>query len=161
MSAFKGSYKIIIDGKSRLSLPAKLRRATQATVYDQFVLTRGLEGCLFLFAADEWQRIEEKLKALSFTQADTRLFIRMLISQATDAFLDTQGRITLPQNLMEQAQLSKEQEALVIGNLSRIEIWNKSVWENYLKNSPKSYEQVAESILLWKNYFINPFFYKK
>jgi MraZ protein len=148
MSAFKGSYRIVIDGKNRLSLPAKLRRATQATVYDQFVITRGLEGCLFLFAADEWQRIEEKLKALSFTQADTRLFTRMLLSQATDATLDTQGRIIIPQNLLEQAQLGKEQEALVVGNLNRIEIWNSKVWNDYLKNSPKTYEQVAESILL-------------
>lgn len=148
MSAFKGSYRIVIDNKSRLSLPAKLRRATQATVYDQFVITRGLEGCLFLFAADEWQRIEEKLRALSFTQADTRLFTRMLLSQAEDVTLDTQGRITIPQNLLEQAQLSKEQEALVAGNLNRIEIWNSKVWNDYLKNSPKTYEQVAESVLL-------------
>ncbi len=148
MSAFKGSYRIVIDSKNRLSLPAKLRRATQATVYDQFVITRGLEGCLFLFAADEWQRIEEKLRALSFTQADTRLFTRMLLSQAEDVTLDTQGRITIPQNLLELAQLGKEQEALVTGNLNRIEIWNSKVWNDYLKNSPKTYEQVAESVLL-------------
>ena len=148
MPAFKGSYRIIIDNKNRLSLPAKLRRATNATVYDQFVITRGLEGCLFLFSADEWERIEQRLKALSFTQADARLFVRMLLSQATDATLDTQGRISIPQNLMEQAQLVKEQEVLVNGSLNRIEIWNTKVWDEYLKNSPKTYEQVAESILL-------------
>lgn len=148
MSAFKGTYKIVVDNKGRLSLPAKLRRATQATVYDQFVLTRGLEGCLFLFAADEWGKIEERLRNLSFTQSDNRLFLRMLLSQATDVQLDAQGRINIPPNLLEQAQLVKEQEALVIGNLNRIEIWSSRVWENYLKNSSKSYEQVAESILL-------------
>ena len=57
----------------------------------------------------------------------------------------------IPQNLLEQAQLSREQEAFVVGNLNRIEIWNTQVWENYLKNSPKNYEQAAESILFWKN----------
>ena len=99
MSAFKGSHRIIIDEKNRLSLPAKLRRASQAAVNDQFVITLGLEGCLFVFAADEWQRIEDKLRNLSFTQANARMFIRMLLSQATDAELDRQGGITLPQSL--------------------------------------------------------------
>ncbi|OGC77853.1 MAG: division/cell wall cluster transcriptional repressor MraZ [candidate division Zixibacteria bacterium RBG_16_50_21] len=148
MSAFKGSHRIIIDEKNRLSLPAKLRRASQAAVNDQFVITLGLEGCLFVFAADEWQRIEDKLRNLSFTQANARMFIRMLLSQATDAELDRQGRITLPQSLLDQAKLKKEKEALVVGNLNRIEIWNTTVWENYLKNSSQTYEQVAESILL-------------
>jgi len=131
-----------------LSLPAKLRKANQSASYDAFVITRGLEGCLFVFAADEWGRIEEKLKNLSFTQNDTRLFMRMLLSQATDATLDAQGRIAIPRNLLDQAQLAKEKEVLVVGNLNRIEIWNTGVWDNYLKNSSKTYEQVAESILL-------------
>ena len=147
MSAFKGSYKIIIDNKNRLSLPAKLRKAGRGALSDQFVLTRGLEGCLFLFAADEWKKIEDKLKNLSFTQSDNRLFVRLLLSQAVDAPLDAQGRMIIPQNLLEQAQLAREQEAFVVGNLNRIEIWNTQVWENYLKNSPKNYEQAAESIL--------------
>src|SRR4030067_197813 len=148
MSAFKGSHRIIIDEKTRLSLPAKLRRRSQAAVNDQFVIPLGREGCLFVFAADEWQKIEDKLRNLSFTQANARLFIRMLLSQATDAELDRQGRITLPQSLLDQAKLKKEKEALVVGNLNRIEIWNTTVWENYLKNSSQTYEQVAESILL-------------
>ena len=148
MSAFKGSFRIVIDEKNRLSLPAKLRRASQAAVNDQFVITLGLEGCLFVFAADEWQKIEDKLRNLSFTQANARLFIRMLLSQATDAELDRQGRITLPQSLLDQAKLKKEKEALVVGNLNRIEIWSTTVWDNYVKNSSQTYEQVAESILL-------------
>jgi MraZ protein len=148
LSALKGSYKITIDYKNRLSLPAKLRRASQAAVNDQFVLTRGLEGCLFLFAADEWDRIEAKLSNHSFTQADTRLFTRLLLSEATDLNLDRQGRITIPQALLDRAQLAKEQEVLVVGNLNHIEIWSISVWEAYLKGSAKNYEQVAESILL-------------
>jgi len=148
MSAFKGSFSIVIDEKNRLSLPAKLRRASQAAVNDQFVITLGLEGCLFVFAADEWQKIEDKLRNLSFTQTNARLFIRMLLSQATDAELDRQGRITLPQSLLDQAKLKKEKEALVVGNLNRIEIWSTIVWDNYLKNSSQTYEQVAESILL-------------
>ena len=148
MAAFKGSYRILIDEKNRLSLPAKLRRANEAAIYDHFVLTKGLEGCLFLFSFDEWGKIEEKLRNLSFTQADTRLFIRLLLSQATDIILDTQGRFIIPQPLLEEAKLAKGKEAVAVGNLNRIEIWSPAVWENYLKSSPKSYEQVAESILL-------------
>ncbi len=145
MASFKGSYKFTLDHKGRVNIPAKLRRATAGSSYDTFVITRGLEECLFVFALDQWEKIEEKLQGLSFTQAAHRLFIRILLSNACDSILDRQGRITIPQSLLSLAKINKE--VLIIGALQRIEIWNPEIFENYLKQADQTYEQVAEKIL--------------
>ena len=145
MTAFKGSYKFTLDHKGRVNIPAKLRKATVGSSYDSFVITRGLEECLFVFALDEWEKIEEKLRSLSFTQSHHRLFIRILLSNASDANLDGQGRIAIPQNLLKLAKIDKE--VLILGALQRIEIWNPEIFESYLKQADQTYEQVAEKIL--------------
>lgn|SRR5574341_210123 len=145
MTAFKGSYKFTLDHKGRVNIPAKLRKATLGSSYDSFVITRGLEECLFVFALDEWEKIEEKLRSLSFTQSHHRLFIRILLSHASDANLDEQGRITIPRNLLNLAKINKE--ILIIGALQRMELWNPETFEKYLKESDQSYEDVAEKIL--------------
>ncbi|HKZ21596.1 MAG TPA: division/cell wall cluster transcriptional repressor MraZ [candidate division Zixibacteria bacterium] len=145
MTAFKGSYKFTLDHKGRVNIPAKLRKATAGSSYDSFVITRGLEECLFVFALDEWEKIEEKLRSLSFTQSHHRLFIRILLSNASDANLDGQGRIAIPQNLLKLANIDKE--VLILGALQRIEIWNPEIFEKYLKQADQTYEQVAEKIL--------------
>ena len=145
MTAFKGSYKFTLDHKGRVNIPAKLRKATAGSSYDSFVVTRGLEECLFVFALDEWEKIEEKLRSLSFTQSHHRLFIRILLSNASDANLDGQGRIVIPQNLLKLANIDKE--VLILGALQRIEIWNPEIFEKYLKQADQTYEQVAEKIL--------------
>ena len=92
MAAFKGSYKYTIDHKGRVNIPAKFRRSTASTSHDLYVITRGLEGCLFVYPAEEWERVEEKLRNLSFTQKSHRLFARHLLSNACDAQLDRQGK---------------------------------------------------------------------
>ena len=84
------------------------------------------EECLFVFPADEWEKIEEKLRSLTFTQSHHRLFIRILLSHASDAVLDRQGRITIPQNLLSLAKINKE--VLIIGALQRIEIWDPEIY---------------------------------
>ena len=145
MAGFKGSYKFTLDHKGRVNIPAKLRRATAGSSYDTFVVTRGLEECLFVFALDQWEKIEEKLESLSFTQSAHRLFIRILLSNACDAVLDRQGRIAIPQNLLSLAKINKE--ILIIGALQRIELWNPEIFEKYLQQADQSYEQVAEKIL--------------
>ncbi len=146
MPAFKNSYKFTLDHKNRVKFPAKLRKYNESTSFDQFIITRGLEGCLFVYPLDEWQRIEEKLKSLSYTQSNNRLFMRMMLYQAIDVVLDKQGRIMLPQNLLEIAKIQKE--VLILGALDHIEIWEPKIFEEYIQKSPKKYEDVAEQILL-------------
>ncbi len=144
MTGFKGSYKFTIDHKGRVNIPAKFRRSTASTSHDLYVITRGLEGCLFIYPAEEWEKVERKLQNLSFTQKSHRLFGRYLLSNACDVQLDRQGRITIPQNLLDLAQIKKD--ALIIGVLERIEIWDPEVHEKYLDSAGKTYEEIAEEI---------------
>jgi MraZ protein len=144
MAAFKGSYRYTIDHKGRVNIPAKLRKSTASTSHDLYVITRGLEGCLFIYPAEEWETVEEKLRNLSFTQKSHRLFARYLLSNACDSQLDRQGRITIPQNLLEFARIKKE--VLIIGLLERIEIWDPEVHQEYLNSAGKTYEEIAEEI---------------
>ncbi|KPL04057.1 MAG: hypothetical protein AMJ90_02030 [candidate division Zixibacteria bacterium SM23_73_2] len=144
MTAFKGTYKYSVDEKGRVNIPAKFRKSTSSTTHDVFVLTRGLEGCLFVYPVEEWEKVEEKLKRLEFTQKKTRLFERHLLPNASDAVLDRQGRITIPTNLLEFARIKKE--VLILGVLERIEIWDPEIYNQYLASAEKTYEEIAEEL---------------
>jgi len=144
MSAFKGTYRYSVDEKGRVNIPAKFRKSTSSATHDVFVITGGLEGCLFVYTIEEWERIEEKLKRLPFTQKRTRLFARYLFSNASDAPLDRQGRITIPPHLLKFAKIKKE--VLILGVLERIEIWDPEGYNNYLASAEKTYEQIAEEL---------------
>ncbi len=146
MTTFKGFYRYNVDHKGRINIPAKLRKTSASTLHESFVVTRGLEGCLFLYPTEEWKKIEEKLKALPFTQSHNRYFTRLLLSNASDVLLDKQGRISIPQSLMEFAKLEKE--VLILGVLERMEIWASEVYQKYLDGFEQSYEEVAEKTLL-------------
>lgn len=147
MSAFKGQYKHALDDKSRVNMPAKLRKALSPEADETFVVTRGLEECIFVYPFDEWRKIEEKLKALPVTR-DARYFVRVLISHAHDVQMDDQGRILLPQNLLEFAKIDKEnKEILIIGALERIEIWNPELFQKYLEGFEETYEEIAEKMM--------------
>lgn len=138
---FMGEFQHTLDAKGRLIIPAKFREELGVGA----VLTRGLDNCLFLFPHSEWQALEEKLKSLPLTKAGARQFVRFLFSGATDCELDKQGRIMIPQNLREYAEIDKE--AVVIGVSSRVEIWSKARWEAYIREAEESYETIAESIV--------------
>ncbi|NLM39172.1 MAG: division/cell wall cluster transcriptional repressor MraZ [Firmicutes bacterium] len=138
---FMGEYQHTLDAKGRLIVPAKFREELGAGA----VLTRGLDHCLFLFPMDEWRLLEEKLKTLPLTKAGARQFVRFLFSGATECELDKQGRIIVPQNLRDYAQIQKD--AVIIGVSTRIEIWSKETWEAYVEEAEESYEEIAESIV--------------
>ena len=146
MATFKGFYRHNLDHKGRINIPAKLRKTGTSTLHESFVITRGLEGCLFLYPSEEWQKIEEKLRALSFTQSHNRYFSRLLLSNASDVQVDKQGRIAIPQPLIEFSKTKKE--VLILGVLERIEIWDPEVYQKYLDGFEQSYEEVAERTLL-------------
>ena len=121
---FNGEYNHTIDTKGRLIIPSKFREE----LGEQFMMTRGLDGCLFLFPMDEWHNHEEKLKKLPMADKNARAFSRFFTAGATLCELDKQGRILLPASLREFAELEKD--VVLVGVGSRIEIWNKEKYED-------------------------------
>ncbi|MCJ7839544.1 division/cell wall cluster transcriptional repressor MraZ [Lederbergia sp. NSJ-179] len=138
---FMGEYQHNIDTKGRLIVPAKFRDA----LGESFVITRGLDQCLFGYPLDEWQQLEEKLKTLPMTKKDARAFTRFFFSGAIECEIDKQGRINLPTTLIGYAKLEKE--CVVLGVSSRIEIWNKEIWEEYFTESEESFAEIAENMI--------------
>ena len=128
-----GEYNHTIDAKGRLIIPSKFRD----TLGDEFVVTKGLDGCLFVYDNKEWSAFEEKLKSLPLTNKDARQFVRFFLAGATLAEVDKQGRILVPGNLREFAGLEKE--VVLVGVASRVEIWSKARWED-----TASYDDVEE-----------------
>jgi MraZ protein len=135
-----GEYQHSLDDKGRLTVPSRLREG----LGDQFVVTKGLDTCLFVYPLAEWESLEGKLRALPFTSADVRSFVRLLFAGATVCELDKQGRILLPTNLRAHAHLDRD--AVILGVASRVEIWDKVTWENYSTQAASSFEQVAEHL---------------
>ncbi len=138
---FMGEYQHNIDSKGRLFIPARFREG----LGDSFVVTKGLDGCLFAYPRSEWEVLEQKLKSLPFTKGDARAFVRFFFSGAAICEVDKQGRILIPVNLREFAQLEKD--AIVIGVSTRVEIWAKGQWEQYISRTAASYEDIAEKIV--------------
>ncbi len=144
MSSFKGRYSYSVDNKGRLALPAKLRKAVSTGAEGNFVITRGFERCLYLYPHDEWTRLEKYVRGLSFLDAQQRFFGRTLFEWAADLQLDSQSRITIPQELLKYAAI--ENEVIVLGVIDRIEIWSPAVYDEYQRNQPDTYETVAERV---------------
>ena len=138
---FMGEYQHTIDSKGRMIVPAKFREG----LGDQFVLTRGLDQCLFGYPMSEWKLIEEKLKALPLTKKDARAFTRFFFSGATECELDKQGRINIASPLLNYAKLEKE--CVVIGVSNRIELWSKEIWEQYVEEQEDSFAEIAENMI--------------
>lgn len=144
MAGFKGSFKHSIDQKGRLNIPAKFRRAPETA--ESYIITRGLNACLYIFPVDEWEKVENKLRSLAQTNPDALYYLRATLANAGDVQVDRQGRITLPPHLIKLAGLGKE--VLINGALDRMEIWAPDKFEEYLEESTESYEEVARKILI-------------
>ena len=121
---FMGEYNHTIDAKGRLIVPAKFREA----LGDEFVVTRGLDDCLFVFPNEGWKVFEEKLSTLPVANKNARRFARFFLSGAATVELDKQGRILIPTTLREYGALEKE--VVFIGVANRVEIWSIERWEN-------------------------------
>ena len=121
---FMGEYNHTIDAKGRLIVPSKFREI----LGDAFVVTKGLDGCLFVYDNEEWKLFEEKLRSLPITNKEARQFVRFFLAGATEAEVDKQGRILIPNVLREFAELIKD--VVLVGVGSRIEIWGKERFEN-------------------------------
>ncbi len=120
---FMGEYNHTVDAKGRVIIPAKFREA----LGDAFVVTKGLDGCLFVFAMDEWSSFEEKLRTLPIANKDARKFTRFFLAGAADVEPDKQGRVLIPNNLREFGGLTKD--VVLVGVSNRVEIWDKGRYE--------------------------------
>ena len=134
-----GEYQHAIDTKNRMIVPAKLRE----DLGNKFVITKGLDGCLYVYPLSEWEILQEKLKKLPLTNKDARAFVRFFFSGATEIEMDKQGRGLIPQNLKEYAGIEKD--IVSIGVLSRVEIWSKEKWNEY-NNSDVDFDSIAEKM---------------
>ncbi|MBU4310664.1 division/cell wall cluster transcriptional repressor MraZ [bacterium] len=138
---YLGEYRYSLDQKGRLVLPAKLR----GKKITSFVLTRGLDRCLFLYPLDEWKGLEKKIRELPMAKREARSFLRLLVSGAVESRLDRQGRLLVTKSLAQYARIEKE--VVIIGALNRIEIWAKKSWEEYLEKSERSFEEIAQKLV--------------
>ncbi len=138
---FLGEYRHALDDKGRLFIPARFRdRENQ-----RFFVTRGLEKCLFAFPEEEWEKQRERVAGMDMMKKDARAFNRFFFSGTAEVICDRQGRINLPQNLIEYAGLSKD--AVVIGVSNRFEIWSALNWTGYEAESAQRYEEIAENLV--------------
>ena len=137
---FMGEYAHNIDVKGRLIMPAKFREQ----LGEHFVVTRGLDKCLFVYPMSEWEILAAKLRELPLTKKDARAFSRFFLSGAVECELDKQGRINLPQNLLKYSLIEKE--TTIVGVSSRIEIWSQSEWETFFDEAEESFAEIAEQM---------------
>ena len=135
-----GEYAHSLDTKGRLIMPAKLRQ----DMGEKFIVTKGLDGCLFAFSQNEWLNFETKLKSLPLSDKNARNFVRFFLSGATECELDKQGRFLIPNNLRIAANLEKD--TVIIGVGTRLEIWDKATWDKCDENI--SADEIAENMTM-------------
>ena len=142
---FYGAHEHSIDRKGRLIIPAKFRELCKEHLVETLYVTRGLDGCLFLFTEEEWRLLENRFKSVSFTRAEGRQFNRLFFSGACDVAPDAQGRILIPRDLKEYAQL--RQNVMVVGVSNRVEVWAQERWKHFTSQTLPQFESVAEKFL--------------
>ena len=135
-----GQYNLTLDERGRITIPSKFRDS----MLGDFVLTKGLDNCVFLYPKNEWERITSKLKELPLSNKNARAFLRNFYSGAVTSSIDKQGRVLLPQNLRDHAEMGKE--LVIIGLDTRAEIWAQDKWEEFNSQEGLSYEEQAQTL---------------
>jgi len=135
-----GEFHVRMDEKGRLIIPSKFR----SELGDSFVITRGLDKCLFVYSNAEWEKLANKLSTLPFTKKDARNFSRFLLSGATVCEFDKQGRINITSPLVGYAGLNKT--CVIIGVNDRLEIWDEEVFNNFLTENEENFSEMAENL---------------
>jgi MraZ protein len=138
---FLGTHSPRLDEKGRLFLPAKFRDE----LAEGLVVTKGQERCLYVFPAAEFGRIAEQLRAAPMTHKGARAYSRVFFASASDEVPDKQGRVTIPPSLREYAGLSRD--CVVIGASTRVEIWDRQAWDEYLAESEPGFADLEEEVL--------------
>ena len=136
---FMGEFHHTVDNKGRLIIPSRVRE----DLGEQFIVTRGLEKCLFIYPKNEWNNIIQKYKQLPDTK-DRRYFMRIFLSGATICELDKQGRINIPIPLLEYASLEKD--CIIIGVDDRLEVWSKERWDAFIMENEENLSDIADNL---------------
>ena len=140
ISMFMGEYHHSVDEKGRLIIPAKFRE----NLGEKFIITRGIENCIFVYSEEDFKKIVNKLESLPFTKKDARQFTRFFLSGASEAEFDKQGRIHINALLINYANLKKE--CVVIGSGDRLEIWSLENWDNFFDSAKDNMSDIAENL---------------
>lgn len=138
---FMGEFQHNIDAKGRLIVPAKFRDQ----LGEKFVVTRGMDGCLFGYPMTEWEQLEGKLKEMPLAKKDARTFVRFFYSAATECEIDKQGRINIPVALRTHGSLEKA--CVIIGVSNRIEIWDEARWQEFSTEAEENFDEIAETMI--------------
>ena len=141
-----GEFHHNIDDKGRLIIPSKFRYE----LGEKFVITRGLEKCLFVYSLTEWEKIVKRLRSLPFTNKDARNFTRFFLSGAAECEFDKQGRIHITSPLVRYADLTKE--CVIIGATDRLEIWSEDSWCNFFEENEDGLADIAENLFKADDY---------
>ena len=149
-NTFIGEYAYSLDSKGRVNIPAKFRQALSEDNENTFVIARGMDPCIWVYPLAQWKEIETNLRSLSSLSKIHRTFVRNTARYASPSTYDKQGRITLTPSLIEYAGLEKD--ALIIGMVSKMEIWNPvqldKIDNETIKIDPAAYDELAEKIIL-------------
>ena len=149
-NTFIGEYKYALDSKGRINLPSKFRQCLSLDNQETFILSRGLDSCIYVYPLVVWQEIEENIRKLSSISKTNRLFIRDIVRYASPTKYDKQGRISLTQSLINYSMLKKE--ILIIGVVNKIEIWDPEVLNDLEKDNrnidQSSYDDLADKIII-------------
>jgi MraZ protein len=143
MASFYGHYDYAIDQKGRVNVPARFRKAAGAGSEERYVITLGLDQCIYVYPPEQWEIIEKKLRGLSNDLPEERRYIRIVGDNASDSKVDSQGRITLPKQLLNRLGIDKK--VVIMGAFDHIEIWRPETHAEFMEKGP-SYEEVAEKI---------------
>jgi len=141
---FSGEFRITLDPKKRINIPAAVRKILPAESDGKLVFTRGFEGCVFMFPGIEWKRLTEKLMTLNSFDVNVRNFTRVFVGSAHTISMDSQGRVLLPESIIEMASINKD--ILLQGSLNKWEVWNPELYQNYLTSNNIKIENLAEQI---------------
>ena len=146
--SFTGEYQYSIDNKGRLNIPAKFRKALNTINNSTFVVTRGFDPSLIIYPVEEWNKVEKQLSKLSSIKNQDRNFVRSIVRFATYSKYDKQGRIQIPDTLLEYAHIRKE--VVIIGMIKKIELWDVNILKNLdnqnLTNANNDFEELANEI---------------
>lgn len=149
-NTFVGEHTYSLDSKGRINVPAKFRQALSPDSNETFVITRGLDRCLWIYPLEEWERIEDNLRSLSSLRAKEREFVRQIVRWATAVQYDKQGRIMIPAKLIEMAGL--QDQVAIIGMLNKIEVWDPETLDTehdeFIDLADEDYESLATRIKL-------------
>ena len=141
---FSGEYRFTLDSKKRINIPSGIRKMLPPESDGTLVFTRGFEGCVYVFPNDEWKRLTQKLNTLDSFNVKVRDFIRMFIGPAHKISMDNQGRVLLPDSILEMAKIQKD--LLLLGSLNKWELWNPEIYNHYMKDNNLPMEVIAQEI---------------